>query len=499
MSKPTGPAMLRAWDTNFHPDFAAGRAVYLQISELIAAEIRRGRLQPGTALPGTRELAKQLGVNRKTAVLAYEELLAQGWLESQNTRGTFVSSRLPESAPLAFAPAAEGQLAEPGFRWQDPFEVEPAPMIAPGALVFNDGTPDARLAPVATLASAYRRVMQGRGRRNQLGYDSPLGSLPLRETLSRMLNHDRGLSTTPESICLTRGTQMALYLTARLLVQPGDVVAVENPGYPPAWQTFQLLGAELAPVPVDEGGLCVDELEALCRRQTIRALYLTPHHQFPTTVTLKAARRVQLLALAARYGVAVIEDDYDHEFHYHYQPMLPLASADPHGVVIYISSLSKLIAPALRVGYVTGPAAFVTALGRLRALVDRQGDTVLEQAVADLIDEGEIKRHTRRAHAEYQLRRDALANRLNELPDNLVNFVLPAGGMALWVTFREDVNVEVVAEELARRKVVITPGSRYYLQGPAANAVRMGYAALTPAELAHGVAQLGAVLRQYES
>jgi GntR family transcriptional regulator/MocR family aminotransferase len=224
--------MLRAWDTNFHPTFAAGRAVYLQISELIATEIRRGRLQPGTALPGTRELAKQLGVNRKTAVLAYEELLAQGWLEAQTTCGTFVSSQLPESTPMAFAPAAGSPVEAPGFRWQDPFEPEQPLIATPGALVFNDGTPDARLAPVATLASAYRRVMQGRGRRNQLGYDSPLGSLSLREALSRMLNQDRGLSTTPASICLTRGTQMALYLTARLLLQPGDVVAVENPGYP---------------------------------------------------------------------------------------------------------------------------------------------------------------------------------------------------------------------------------------------------------------------------
>ncbi|WP_046242569.1 MocR-like pyridoxine biosynthesis transcription factor PdxR [Hymenobacter terrenus] len=489
--------MLRAWDTNFQPAFTTGRPVYVQISELLANEIRRGRLLPGTALPGTRELAKQLGVNRKTAVLAYDELLAQGWLESQHTRGTFVSSRLPESTPTAFAPATDRPGETPGFKWQDPFEPELPGAAVPGALIFNDGTPDARLAPIATLASAYRRVLQGRGRRNQLGYDSPLGSLPLREALSRMLNQDRGLSTTPDGICLTRGTQMALYLTAHLLIKPGDVVAVENPGYPPAWQTFRLLGAELAPVPVDAEGLCVDDLEQLCRSRPVRALYLTPHHQFPTTVTLKAARRVQLLALAARYGLAIIEDDYDHEFHYDYQPLLPLASADPHGVVIYISSLSKLIAPALRVGYVTGPAAFVEALGRLRALIDRQGDTVLEQAVAELIEEGEIKRHARRAHAEYHTRRDTLAQILRQLPGNQLDFVLPAGGMALWVKFQDGVDLERVAEELAQRKVIITPGSRYYLAPPATNALRMGYAALTPQELTQGVEQLGAVLRHY--
>ncbi|MVN79248.1 aminotransferase class I/II-fold pyridoxal phosphate-dependent enzyme [Hymenobacter sp. HMF4947] len=488
--------MLRTWDTTLQPAFRSGRPVYLQISDLITVEIQRGRLVPGTALPGTRELAKQLGVNRKTAVLAYEELLAQGWLASQQTRGTFVADQLPTNTPLAFAALVGNQQPVAGFQWHEPPGPALWPPAMPGAITFTDGTPDARLAPLAALTRAYRHTLLSKGRLNQLGYESPLGNQRLREALAHMLNQHRGLSTTAETICLTRGTQMALYLTASLLLRPGDVVAVENPGYPPAWHTFQLFGAELAPLPVDDEGLCVEAFEALCRQRPVRALYLTPHHQFPTTVTLQAARRVHLLALAARYGVALVEDDYDHEFHYRYQPSLPLASADPGGIVIYIGSLTKLLAPALRIGYVTGPPAFVAALGRLRALVDRQGDTGLEQAVADLIDEGEIKRHTRRVQAEYHARRDTLVEGLRQLPADLVQFEVPAGGLALWVKFSTHVDVPKLARELARRRVLITPGSHYYLAEPLANAVRLGYAALKPSELLYALDQLRQVLCQ---
>jgi GntR family transcriptional regulator/MocR family aminotransferase len=486
--------MLRTWNTTLQPTFRSGRPVYLQISDLITAEIQRGRLVPGTALPGTRKLAEQLGVNRKTAVLAYEELLAQGWLASQHTRGTFVAHQLPGNPPVAFAPLAGDQPPAADFQWHEP----PGPALVrpttPGAILFTDGTPDARLAPLAALARAYRHTLLSKGRRNQLGYDSPLGSWRLREALAHMLNQQRGLRTTADTICLTRGTQMALYLTASLLLRPGDVVAVENPGYPPAWHTFQLFGAELAPLPVDDEGLCVEAFEELCRQRPVRALYLTPHHQFPTTVTLTAARRGRLLALAARYGVVLIEDDYGHEFHYHSQPALPLASADPGGSVIYMGSLTKLLAPALRIGYVTGPPAFVAALGRLRALVDRQGDTGLEQAVAALIDEGEIRRHTRRVQAAYRTRRDTLVAGLRQLPADLVQFDVPTGGLALWVKFPAHVEVPTLARELARRRVLITPGSHYYLTEPQANAVRLGYAALNPSELTQAVNQLRQVL-----
>lgn len=488
--------MLRTWNTTLQPTFCSGRPVYLQISDLLTAEIQRGRLVPGTVLPGTRELARQLGVNRKTAVLAYEELLAQGWLASRPTRGTFVSDPLPTNTPVAFAPLAGDQQPAAGFQWHEP-PAPTAPLLAPpGTLAFTDGTPDARLAPLAALTRAYRHTLLSKGRLNQLGYESPLGSRCLREALAHMLNQNRGLRTTAETICLTRGTQMALYLTASLLLRPGDVVAVENPGYPPAWHTFQLFGAELAPLPVDDEGLRVEAFEALCRQRPVRALYLTPHHQFPTTVTLTAARRVRLLALAARYGVVLIEDDYDHEFHYHFQPSLPLASADPGGSVIYMGSLTKLLAPALRIGYVTGPPAFVAALGHLRALVDRQGDTGLEQAAADLINEGEMKRHTRRVHAAYRTRRDTLVESLRQLPADLVQFDVPAGGLALWVKFPAHVDVPQLARELVRRRVLITPGSHYYLAEPLANAVRLGYAALTPPELTYAVDQLRRVLGQ---
>ncbi len=489
--------MLRAWKTPFHLDPAATETRHQQIADRLTADILAGRLLPGEALPGSRELARQLRVNRKTVALAYADLLAQGWLEARPARGTFVANRLPVPAPIGFTTEnLEPPGNAPGFSWHDPTAPDWFPPPSPvGTLTFTDGTPDGRLAPAAALATAYRRVLLARGRRNQLGYDSPAGFQPLRAALSAMLNHDRGLHTTPETICLTRGTQMALYLTARLLLRPGDVVAVENPGYPPAWHTFRLLGAEPVAVPVDTDGLDVHALDALCAARPVRALYLTPHHQFPTTATLPPARRRALLAVAARHGLAVIEDDYDHEFHYAHQPLLPLASADTAGLVIYLGSLSKLLAPALRIGYVTGPPAFVAALARLRSLIDHQGDTVLEQALTELIGEGELKRHTRRAHAEYQVRRDALADQLHQHLGDFVDFRLPEGGLAIWATFRAPLDLDRVARHLATRQVGITPGSRYFLETPAADALRLGFAALTPAEIGRGIAELGRAVR----
>lgn len=487
--------MLRTWNTNFQPNPHSATAVYVQIAEMLSEDIRRGRLRPGTALPGSRQLARQLGVNRKTVVLAYEELLAQGWLETQHKRGTFVSSKLPIGEAVAFT-APVKPAGDTGFTWHEPIGLDyELPSSVPGRIVFNDGTPDGRLMPIGPLATAYRRALRHRSHRNQLGYDSSAGSLVLREALSQMLNHDRGLNTTPDSLCLTRGTQMGLYLTALLLVCPGDVVAFENPGYPPAWHTFRLLGAELAPLPVDGEGLSVDALEALCIRRSVRALYLTPHHQFPTTVTLKAARRLQLMAVAVRYGVVIIEDDYDHDFHYQYQPMLPLASADTQRLVVYLGSFSKLLAPALRMGYVAGPPAFIESLVRLRRLIDHQGDIALEHAIAELIADGELKRHTRRAHAVYWHRRDTLIASLKHYMVDQTYFEVPEGGLALWLQFNKSVDLERVAIHLAMHKIIITPGIHYYFDQPASNALRLGFASLTPPELVQGVELLSQAVR----
>jgi GntR family transcriptional regulator/MocR family aminotransferase len=353
----------------------------LQIAHALIVEIRRGRLTPGSALPGTRELAESLDVNRKTIVQAYDELTAQGWVATDRTRGTFVSSELPqigEGNNGKTQTAASRRMPEkPDFRLAG---TAPAlPLLLPDAnlLTFDDGAPDTREVPVAALARAYRSALTRAARRNRLGYGDPRGSLELREAVSTMLNVDRGLSTTPDNICLTRGSQMAIFLTARILAGAKDTVVVEELSYPPARESFRAAGAEIVAIGLDAQGMKLEQLEEICRKKRVRAVYVTPHHQFPTTVLMKPDRRLRLLALAEQFGFAIVEDDYDHEFHFVHQPMLPLISADPWGKVVYIGSMSKLLTPSLRLGYLAAPKAFIDRAAAEIMMIDRQGDPAM--------------------------------------------------------------------------------------------------------------------------
>ena len=347
--------MLRPWDFKIVIRRGAKAAVFLQIAHAIIDEIKRGRLAPGTALPGSRELAESLEINRKTVIQAYAELEAQGWVTTREDARHF---RLGASARNQRQSAREprrGQIPErPDFRLVGTAPNIPLILPEKNMLVFDDGAPDTRQIPVDALARAYRNALAQRVGRGRLGYGDPRGSAELRAAISNMLNIDRGLTTTPDNICLTRGSQMAIYLAARILAGPGDTVVMEELSYPPAREAFRFAGAEVVPVPLDAQGMRVDELEKICRKKRVRAVYVTPHHQFPTTVLMKPDRRMRLLALAAQFGFAIVEDDYDHEFHFVHQPMLPLASADMSGKVVYIGSLSKILSPSLRLGYLVG-------------------------------------------------------------------------------------------------------------------------------------------------
>lgn len=482
--------MLRSWTVPISLEPSSEVPIYQQIARAVAEEVQRGRLAPGTPLPGTRAMSELLGVHRNTVTAAYQELIAQGWATTEPSRGTFVSERLPE-APLSRDPVRAQFLAPPNFAVAAAPWSAKTPALPMGVLQFTDGTPDARLMPVAALSRAYRRALLTQTRRG-LPYSGPQGHEGLRRAIAEMLRTKRAVGASEESILVTRGSQMALYLTAQALVSPGDVVAVEQLGYRPAWEAFRLAGARLVSLSVDRGGLRVDQLEKLCARQRVRAVLLTPHHQYPTTVTLEACRRLQLLQLAARHGMAVVEDDYDHEFHYEGKPILPLASADHQSVVVYIGTFTKLLAPGIRLGYVVAPPPVVARMAALRALIDRQGDTVLEAAIAELLTDGELQAHARKARREYQQRRDILAELLTNKLKERVAFTLPPGGMALWVSVPEGVSTEQWARAAGAQGVAFAPGSTYALEGVCPAAVRLGYASLTPNELREAVVRLQA-------
>jgi GntR family transcriptional regulator/MocR family aminotransferase len=484
--------MLRPWEFKIVVRHRAATAVYLQIVHAIVEEIRPGRLPPGSALPGTRELAERLQVNRKTVVQAYAELEAQGWVSSERTRGTFVSSQLPEVAgPAKPRGAREGQMPElPAFQLIGAAPNIPLVIPEANSLVFDDGAPDTRHIPVDALARAYGHAVKRGARRNRLGYADPRGSLELRTAVSSMLNVDRGLTTTPENICLTRGSQMAIFISARILAKRSDTVVLEELSYPPARESFRAAGADVIPVGLDAQGLRVDELEKVCRKRRVRAVYLTPHHQFPTTVLLRPDRRLRLFSLAAQFGFAIIEDDYDHEFHFSHQPMLPLASADACDHVVYIGSMSKLLSPSLRLGYMAAPKAVIDRAAAEIMMIDRQGDPATEAAVAELIDDGEIHRHTRRVLRVYAERRLLIAELLTNLFGAEIEFNMPDGGLAVWVRFQDSVDVDKLARLALAEGVSILPGSAFATGSARVQGARLGFASLDPTELRKAMQRL---------
>lgn len=478
-------------------DAHSGLPLFQQISSAIVTAIRRGRLRPGDRLPGSRTLAVSLVVNRNTVIAAYDELAGEGWIESSTARGTFVSRSLPEFRPKAFTRAAAGRAEVPEATGFD-FQATPADREAwqpgkPPVFAISLGAPDVRLTPVDLLARAYRRAIR-RHTESVLKYGHTGGHPALRQALASMLAATRGLATSAEDVLITSGSQMALELLGRTLLRKGDVVAVEQIGYRPAWNAFQQHGAKVVPIPVDSGGMDVEALTRLVQRTPVRALYVTPHHQYPTTATLTAGRRIALLELARKLRIAIIEDDYDHEYHYEGRPILPLASVDRAGVVIYVGTLAKVIAPGIRLGYVAAPRPLLESMAAHRHIIDRQGDHTLEYAVAELIEDGGVQRHARRARRVYQARRDSLVGVLRTEFADTLSFNVPAGGIAVWARAAAGIDVDAWGERVARQGVAMLTAKYYAFDERPRPFIRFGFASLDETEMIEALARLKKVL-----
>lgn len=483
---------LRKWRPLLKLDGPETQASYRKIVDGLVAAIRDGRLTPGTLLPGTREMAQLLDVNRKTVILAYEEAVTKGWLISEPRRGTFVNAQLPSmpvprSEPQTFALALQ---EHPRVAYFTPSDEVRALHHRPGALFIDNGGCDHRLLPQAVLHRYYRNALRSSFTSNSVRHGSEQSSHNLRSALAEMLRNNRGLAVGAEHICLTQGTQMSLYLTASALLVPGDVVLVERLSYPPAWEIFRQLGARLVTVDLDSEGCRVDQIDELCRLHKVRMIFVTPHHQFPTTVSLRAGRRQQLLALAKRHDFCVIEEDYDHEYHFDGRPYLPLASDRAQRHVIYIGSLSKSLGATFRCSYVVAPAHVIEVLNRNATLILGQSDAVMQQMLADLINNGELKKHLRRASKEYLGRRETLQQCLVDAFGERISVQEPEGGLALWVRFEDEINVDQLVEKAWGHHLIVRKGRLFSPEDEPENALRMGFAALNRDEIHQAIQRL---------
>lgn len=453
-----------------------------QLYRQLRAGIVDGRLAPGERLPSTRDLATQLGVSRKTTLDVFERLIAEGYLRSRAGDGTFVAHEMtglaPTPSPLSPSPGS-------GSIW----EVLPdaLPHTPPGATLafdFVGGVTDKSLFPFdkwrSCVSHALRVQARGRG-----SYRDPAGEQELRLAVSRYLAFSRAVVSNWQDVIITQGAQQAIDLMGRVVVRPGDVVAVEDPGYPPARIAFSALGAQVAHVPVDAQGLVVDALP-----DHARIVYVTPSHQFPLGMAMSLERRVALLEWAQRRGALVLEDDYDGEYRFMGRPVESLKSLDKTGVVAYVGTFSKTIFPELRVGYVIPPAPLATAVRRAKQVGDWHSCTMTQTALAKFMLDGYFAKHLRRMHKEYAARRAKLLEHLEGPLSPWFTPHAPAAGIHMVAHLKLPQDEQVLIARAAAVSVGLYGISAMYGAQPPAPGILFGYGGISVADIQAGMEKL---------
>jgi len=449
-----GWADLYGWQLDRTSRTPLSRQIYMQVRSAVLS----GVLRAGTRVPSSRVMASQLGVARASVVSAYEQLLAEGYVESRHGSGTFISGEVAglatrrRSAPLAIKRAAVPTSARafPDFE-RSAVQGEARPFNTGRTLI------DARTAE--TWRSLTHRAVRRLGP-NDLGYADPAGLAELRANICDYLRVARAVRCEPDQIIITAGTQQAIDIAIRVLLAPGDEVWVEDPGYP--LTHAQLLLAKVRPhaISVDVQGLIVDAGRRTAPRA--RAVFVTPSHQFPTGVAMSMVRRLELLAWARQSGAFIVEDDYTSEFRYSGPPLASLQGLDDSEQVIYVGTLNKALFPGLRIGYAVVPRALRQAFIGARYLIDRQPATPQQAVVSDFMQQGHFAAHIRRMRQLYREQRDALAETLTRRAAARLDVALPDQGMHL-VAYLRDGSPDVAVEAAALRAgIVVRAISRFY-------------------------------------
>ncbi|WP_183889348.1 PLP-dependent aminotransferase family protein [Pedobacter cryoconitis] len=472
-------------------DESSSVAVYRQIADCLIVMITDGVIQPGTFLPSTREMAVLLDKHRNTIVAAYEELITQDWIETLPRVGIRVALDLPLIKPRSFQEGGKNKTysdpAKFSFRHDIPGPVQHSFPLKRNSIIVNDGFPDADLAPFDSMLREYRKLMQGSRLKTLMSLKDFGGTQALKNSTVNFLNDSRGLNISTDNLLITRGAQMAIYLAAAMILKPGDHVLVSDPSYYIADEVFKQLGANLIRIPVDEHGIDIEGVENALKSTKISLLYIIPHHHHPTTVTMSQLRRTRLLELIRSYQLPVIEDDYDYDFHYNNSPVLPLASSAHNSNVLYIGSFTKLLAPSCRIGYLIGAANFIIQATNLKRLIDLRGDTMMEEALSVIINNGELDRHIKKSKKVYNERCDQTSLMVANQLSHAVDFTKPQGGLALWLKFKAEYPLGDIISK-ARSAGLLFAGTAYYEgEDQKHNGMRFGFASLKESEMQRAV------------
>lgn len=483
-------------------DAQSATPLFRQLYDGIKQSILTGKLGSGTQLPATRELAVLCGISRQTVLNAYSQLMAEGYLSGTVGKGTFVSTHLPLPA-RQHAPANNRQPLRPlsarGQRFIGMHAYLPFHQGAPRA--FRIGMPGLDVFPF----DVWGRLEARRWRKppHELGYGDPAGYRPLREALAGYLRAARGVQCTADQIIITSGSQQAVYLIATLLLAPGEQAWVEEPGYRGITASLHAAEAQVCPVAVDAEGMVVSH--GMHAYPQARLVYVTPTHQLPLGMTMSLPRRLELLDWASAARAWVIEDDYDSEYRYTGPPLASLQSLDKTGCVIYVGTLSKVLFPGLRLGYIVAPPALAEAFAQGKAIIDRHAPLVSQAVLADFILEGHFSRHIKRTRDVYAERRSALLQAIDSQLADKLSIGATDTGLHLPVMFRQACDDEAIARKALERGLEIRALSHFYnaaeadIPQPRACGMLLGFAAIPPDEIRRGAAALRELLDELQA
>ncbi|MFZ5631607.1 MAG: PLP-dependent aminotransferase family protein [Bacillota bacterium] len=474
--------------------------LYLQIRNQIRRLILSGSLLPGCSLPPERKLAVLLNVNRSTVVNAYRELEADGLIESHVGRGTRVreapAGEKSGAAATGVRPVAwQHFFSRQSGRMQNPLISNILDLLARDEIIsFAAGVPSPDFYPVGEFLMIQEELLGGGGTQF-LEHVSTAGYMPLREYIAGRMA-ERGVPAGPENIIVLSGSQQGLDLLVRVLIDPGDVVVIEEPSYLGAIQAFTAAGARILSVPVDGDGMRPDILDQLLSRYRPKFIYTLPTFQNPSGITMSRERRLQLLEMACRHQAPVIEDDPYGELFYGGERVLPLKSDDLYGHVIYLSTFSKVLFPGLRVGWAAAPADVIHRLTMAKQLADLHCNTLSQAALAEFCRRGLLDKHLETARVEYAGRRDAMLAALDEEAPPGMEWNRPAGGYYIWCSLPGGVTATRLLARASGAGVAFLPGDAFYAGGGGAGNIRLGFSRYRPGVIKEGVSRLCRVINE---
>ncbi len=458
-------------------------AVYIQIAQQFIDAIQRSYLSQGEKLPGTRVLSNLLQVHRNTAVAAYDELASQGWLEIIPNKGTYILIPLPKQSRIK---AGSSQILQEnsypkkaGFPFKNAFHLASTNEMATVKYSLNDGQPDLRLHPIHQFSKWYSAAMKRKSLLSK--WNNSKSYSPYTLQLCNYLNTTRRFTVRSTNLVGTRSTEMSLYIVAQLLIKPNDIVLVGRLSNYAANMIFQQSGANIKTIPIDENGLDIDFVKQFLLKNKVRCIYVCSNRDYPTTYTLSAERRLQLLHLAKSHKFAIIEDDYDYDFQYEGSAILPMASSDADGLVIYLGKMGQSLFPSFQTGFVVAPENIITEAKNYLQIIDKQGDLIQEQLLAELIYEGEIHRLLKKNILIYKKRLEFVSSCLHRYFDQSIRFKKPNGGLAIWVSFEPKISLAKLAKK-TKEVDLFMPQTILY-QDRNTCAIRLGFGHLNEDEI----------------